>query len=321
MSQYRRSLYVSALIGLALLLTPWAALAGPSKATVTSVRGTVTVHHAMGDAAPSPARSGTTLQPGDRLDAGPKSRATILLPWGAIKILRSGDSFRIPGEEPGAPGPGLLDLSQNVASVFLASREKTSDMEKLDIRAGTRSAEGGLARVILLSPRNTAVLSQRPTFLWSAQPEATSYTIKITALQGKVVERETSTASYPYGSDAPPLKPGVVYFWEVIAKTPTGRVPSGKAHFSVLGTDERELVRTLSKRIRATPFADPEDSTPHYLLAHVYIDKGLYEMAARSLLRAARMNPNDQGLVDLLQGVYREMELETRGIALFQEIL
>jgi hypothetical protein len=88
-----------------------------------------------------------------------------------------------------------------------------------------------------------------------------------------------------------------------------------------LGQEERGEVRTLVNRIRSTPFTDQEDSSSHYLLANIFIRKGLYEMAARSLLTAARMNPDDQGLIDLLQGVYREMQLDSQGIALFQELL
>jgi hypothetical protein len=294
--------------------------AASSKATVTSVRGTVLVRRAE-NGPPVPVRSGMALQAGDQLEVLPKSRATLLLPWGALKILRTGETYVVPGEAPAGEGPGLLPLSQNVVSVFLASREKTGEMEKLDIRAGTRSAEGGLDQVFLLSPRNTAIVSHRPTFIWSSLTDATSYTITVLGDKGKVLEAETSSANFIYESGAPALEPGILYFWEVVATTPQAKVSSGKAHFTILSREERNAVRALDGKIKRTTFSDPEDSSSHYLLAHIYIDKGLYEMAARSLLRAVRMNSNDQGLIDLLQGVYREMQLDHQGIALFQELI
>lgn len=290
------------------------------KATVTSVRGTVLVL-AHGEGPPTHARSGTALSPGARLEARPDSRATILLPWGAFKILRSGDSYVVPSEAPSESGPGLIPLSKNVANVFLASREKSGRMEKLDIRAGTRSAEGGPARLILLSPRNTTIAIHRPTFVWSSYPDAKKYKITIIGSEGRILEASSTTPSFTYGADTPSLKPGATYFWEVAVKTSTAQVPSEKAHFTILGQEERGEVRTLVNRIRSTSLTDQEDSSSHYLLANIFIRKGLYEMAARSLLTAARMNPDDQGLIDLLQGVYREMQLDSQGIALFQELL
>lgn len=116
---------------------------------------------------------------------------------------------------------------------------------------------GNPAIPYIISPRDTRILTDKPTFRWNFATGANSFTVTLRngelewteqvsqerACQGNVCE-----LSYP--SDKPPLQPGVSYTLEVKADTnrkSTEDIPPG---FTTLDEQEAEEVRTIAQQIK-----------------------------------------------------------------------
>ena len=155
----------------------------------------------------------------------------------------------------------------------------------------------------VLSPRATELLTNRPTFVWQAVPNA-SYTARLKALPDDVVwevQTEMNTLAYP---DKPALKPGVSYVLEVAARVGDATYSSDDEElpnlgFSLLDDAKARAVREQEKIIRALPLSEEARA---FALAHLYASNGLY---AEAILQLESINGTKES-VDYLMGKLHE---------------
>jgi predicted negative regulator of RcsB-dependent stress response len=96
----------------------------------------------------------------------------------------------------------------------------------------------------IISPRNTAVLNDKPTLRWNAVRGATAYTVRVSG-PGVDWERTVSTPEVVYPGE-PPLEPGGEY--SLIIEV-NNRNASAKANFRRLEADEAQQVQAQAQQI------------------------------------------------------------------------
>lgn len=87
---------------------------------------------------------------------------------------------------------------------------------------------------LMTSPADAAIgVTGTPVFTWSPAPDATSYTLQVsTDSRFSSLLVNLSGLQGSSSSPAVPLAPGTVYFWQVIADTPSGPVTPPGAPFT-----------------------------------------------------------------------------------------
>ena len=105
----------------------------------------------------------------------------------------------------------------------------------------------------IISPRNTALLNNRPILRWNAVPGATRYKVRVQDA-GLTLnwQTETNNTQIGYLADKPPLQPG--YNYSLIVETEQGKSSEKEEgidlSFTVLDTQEAESVRTELDKLK-----------------------------------------------------------------------
>jgi len=153
----------------------------------------------------------------------------------------------------------------------------------------------------LLSPRGTAVLSERPVFEWKPLGPGSTYQVHIYDDQGAPVAESPALEEARWEADRP-LPSGVNLQWQVSAiqgeqKITLGKAPETPAKFRIVDAATAKQLQALTR------------SNPGLLrLAVVYGNAGLIEDARRALRQETATHPGDnqrQRLLDSLSGFGR----------------
>ncbi len=122
----------------------------------------------------------------------------------------------------------------------------------------------------LLNPRNTAIISTRPTFTWEAMPQTTSYRLTVQFGNGDDWLRETSETTLLYPSDERALMPGEIH---IITLEAIGAVTvTDVVEVRVLDGAAAASLMTSEANIRQEGL---DAAAEMYLLAQLYARSGL----------------------------------------------
>jgi hypothetical protein len=166
------------------------------------------------------------------------------------------------------------------------------------------SSEGEGGGFSVLDPVGDVLLTDRPTFRWSALEGAAGYVVEVYDDRFNLVASSPQLTARSWA--APQTLPrGKVYSWQVKAlkdgqeiKSP--RPPAPQARFRVL---DRSKADELARAKRAYP-------SSHLTLALLYADAGLLKEAEQELRLLQRANPNS----DLPRTLLRQIQaLRRRG--------
>jgi hypothetical protein len=206
----------------------------------------------------APVVFGKYLYAGDLLDLGKSSSAKVVCSDLTLHKVRT--------------GIGTVPCS---ASRIVLKRENGSVINP------TRGWASDDSSRVVLSPRNTKLITTHPILRWTAVKGARAYKVLV---RGKDLRWSTvvsSSTELVYPQEAPRLKAGVDYRLVVIADEGRTSDQSGVGiSFSVLKGDDKKVVLKEQKQIENLRLPA---GTTQFLIAHLYTDRGLYAEAIERL--------------------------------------
>jgi len=217
-----------------------------SIAVIAQVRGKVEVTAAKGGA-PQRAVLGRPLERGDQVKVAGGSAATLFFNDGNVLDLASGSSVRVGGQVGKGGKSGVSSEVFKSVSRFVAGGSRETGLIAL---SQLRSGPVGGDAPILIAPRRTALLADRPDFTWRAVPGASRYRVTIsTAEGGDLWKRDVTGLTLAFPADAAPLAGSIEYLWEVQAFSDAKPLRSESSVFQVLPAAEAAAVRVNLGRI------------------------------------------------------------------------
>ncbi len=237
---------------------------------------------------------------GTQIQASKDATAVVLYTQGmkTVTVDERSSPFEVKAAE--AKGADVSGGVKEVASALMG-KKKPPTYTALAVRGGKRPP-------LLVSPRNTRLMTDSPTLQWMGM-ERQPGTVRVYGPEGLLWTAENiSLTQIKYPVSAPRLKPGVEYTW-VIEKR---GFPVEKVRFQLLAPAEIKSVqeqlaslqnaagvpRTTQAILKAGLLAsrelyydarevlaeavngDPDEPTLHFLLADVYEKTGLKDMAS-----------------------------------------
>jgi anti-sigma factor RsiW len=200
-------------------------------------------------------------------------------------------------------------LREQVRTALIARSIQAAHLGPPSISTGR--AAPAASSFTLLAPIGTTVRSGRPRFRWQPLSGATGYTVHVVE---DAIHREAAVSEpIPAKSDhpevewtlpeeTPPLQPGRLYRWYVVAVLPDGSERNSpdalepKALFRVLDTEEAEELERAEAAASGSPLA----------LGILYGQSGLRDEAAGELRKVVAANPDSDLAQDLLRSLRSE---------------
>jgi hypothetical protein len=215
-----------------------------------------------------PARLGMQLQGGDGVKTYPQSIADIFCQDGSIQRVDAEREEMVACRGDTSLSPQLYEPLERAhdgrSSLVLPPRESPADYGHVPV---------------ILSPRNTKLLTFAPTFRWTIVDGAKGYTVIVRSPVGEVWRGETDQTELAYPADAPALSDGTTYLLSVEARLGAAaapRVSTEAPHFSILAPPEAEEIQALEEELKASPL---KGSSQRFVLATLYAERGLYHAA------------------------------------------
>lgn len=277
-------------------LTVWYAgvvlcVAADEAGVVVGVQGEVSV---VSGGAKQAARNGQLLKPGDTVASG-GGTASVVLTSGATRVLKKGDSFTLPAGKV-APDPAI-------ARVMKAIGEISAKDDGPTVKGMVRTEPGAF---VLLAPRNTFLTADTPKFEWKGDTKNAELEIFVKAPEPEYrhsfkVPSRTNSAAMP--GDAPPLKPGVKYYWKVRAQQEGDEAPreSNLCWFGVLSPEDAAGVAAALKTIGE--LTDLPAGQKTFIEVHCLLSYGLNRDAINKIDDALKADPKDEALAALRKRV------------------
>ena len=144
-----------------------------------------------------------------------------------------------------------------------------------------------------IAPMGKVLLSQKPTFTWSAVDLAESYRVRVYDKSGNlVIEQVVKHNSF---TPSKPLARGMVYSWRVGARfgETDQWAESAAVRFAVLSAADYASIKRVQSRLPGS----------HLALGAAYESVGLYNEAAAEYRALRRANPNSKLAQKMLYGV------------------
>lgn len=210
--------------------------------------------------------------------------------------LRRGDLIRVEGAGRAVVACGDLNLAELTGGVKgfpCPAESRTPLVFEGALVSATRGDQGQGDYPVVLAPRKTRVLADRPLLQWTAVAGAASYTVRI---EGASWQTEVAgVTEFAYPADAPALESGKSYRLIVEAGGRSSAEESGPdLGFTLLLPAEAEQVRADEARARSLSLSD--DAT-RLLVANLYASHQLYAEALQTL--GAPTIPSDPALARL----------------------
>jgi hypothetical protein len=236
-----------------------------------------------------------SLYVGTQIQASKDAAAVVLFTDGGktVTINEKNSPFEIKaGDAKGGLGSGVKD-----AASALLGKKKAPSYVALAVRGGKRPP-------VLVSPRNTKVLTDSPTLQWMGM-ERQPGTVRVFGPQGVVWSAENiSLTQLKYPASAPRLKPGVEYAWVIEKKG----FPVDKVPFKILPADDAKAVQ--QKLAALQDAAGLPKTTQAILKAGLLSSNELYYDAREVLTDAVNEDPDEPTLHFLLAEVYEKTGLK-----------
>ncbi len=269
---------------------------------VTEVQGQAQIRRA-GQSSWLPVRVNMSVYPGDTVRTGKKGKVVLWRPIGRAEVIGPNKTVMVSPAQNNVRDSVWRDLWQSVVSRM----RKNFSEESLATVAAARMLPPQPNTLTLLSPRNSRVLELRPTFFWREVDGAQGYRVIIGFFdqERRVWETTVTKPPFRYPVEAPELKPGKTYIWQVEAiGVPNA---SDSAWFVVAHPGEANDVRfTLQQLRKATP-----DTLAYSLMAASLLEaKGFYWEAIHLLQAVTKQHPRQPEPFIVLANLYDTVGLE-----------
>jgi len=261
------------------------------------VKGKVTIDS---HGATYPAKTGLRLKTGDTVNSL-GGTASILFADGGISEVKEGSRLTV--------GKGRAEGSRNMLVTRLMDtiRETAHKGRGPTIKGMVR----GEREIMLIHPCNSFIHSDDLWFEWGGVEEMGE--IKVSLKSPSPVYKfafrtDPGKKKALLPKEAPPLVPGVRYYWKVkgFEKAEMEPYASKLAWFVVLDSEKMGTLNEEMKKIGDIPHLD--NSNRDFLKANLLISYGLYHGAADILKKSLQQFPADTGMKELLKGLFLRMK-------------
>ena len=276
--------------------------------TIFHVKGKVTVKKAQWKK-PLPASVGLTLSFDDKLEVAANASVKVycsnLKQW----TVKPGKYIVSSGCPRGNPVIRLLNSNNITLSnndTFISSGPKPLRPAEPTPRPAGQTEEVLAKLPYLITPRETNIITNRPSLRWNAVPGATNYTVKIDMVWVSIKwETQTNKTEIVYPGE-PPLKTGGLY--RVIIEADNGASSRSDAvvGFRVLDEQTQKTVLDALKTVQQQQLS-PEEAG--LVLAHLYRGYELYGDAVEVLEGLVKQNSQVATVYQLLGDTYLKIGL------------
>jgi hypothetical protein len=246
-----------------------------------------------------------SLYPGNVVEVSKDGVAVVLFTDGmkTVRVDEKNSPFEI--KAPEAKGSQATSRAKDVASLLLG-KKKPPTYAALSVRGKSQPPT-------LLSPRNTKLMSEAPTFQWMGMNRQPG-TLKVFGPEGLLWSAENiALTQIAYPTSAPRLKPGVEYSWVIEKK---GFQPQ-KTVFRLLQPAEAQTVQEKLAPLSAA--AAISKTTLVVLRANVLMSHELFHEARESLIEGIVGDPDEPTLHFLLGELYEKVGLKSLAADEFAE--
>ena len=245
---------------------------------------------------------GLALLRGDKVQAGAGGAATLLFSDGNLLELSEKSAITI-GAHPRVarsrePNPVMADVFKSVSGGVVGGSRETG----LVALAPARRPPG--RKEIILAPRQTEILDERPAFRWRRVRGADRYRVVVSGEAGELWQRETGDTSFAYPADAAPLARETELLWTLHASNDSGPLEDEEASFRIKPTKEADAVR-----IRLDQIEKEAGGAAPYLAGAYLAGQGLLLDAIDRLESLRRSRPAEPGVHEALGQLYRAVGL------------
>jgi hypothetical protein len=296
-----------------LLLAPTSGLAaspGEPVALLTEIRpgqGEVRVKHATETdwKVPLPLLS---LRPGDQVRV--TRSATVVLMFiggqGTVTVAAANSPYTVQSAAAGGVRGKTPEVVATVTRILMG--------KKKDLMYNALATRSVTQPPIILSPRDGKLLAP-PVLEWTG-PDRSRYTVRLFGPQGLVWEQANlARVPLPFPSSATPLRPGVVYRWELETKD----FPVQHGRFTVLSSPEVTGIRETLSALEPDALPGYPTNTVTVMRAGFLFEQALYAEARTELLAALRADPDEPSLHLMLGHVYERTGLPALASEEFDE--
>jgi hypothetical protein len=236
-----------------------------------------------------------SLYTGTQIQASKDATAVVLYTAGAkiVTVDERNSPFEIKAAEAkGGAGAGVAEVASS-----LMGKKKPPAYVPLAVRGGKRPP-------VLVSPRNTKLMTDAPTLQWMGM-ERQPGTVRLYGPEGLLWSAENiSLTQIKYPASAPRLKPGVEYSWVIEKKDFTVE----KVRFQLLPPAEVKSVQDEMTALQNAPGVPK--TTQAILKAGLFSSRALYYDAREALVEAVKADPDEPTLHFLLADVYEKTGLK-----------
>lgn len=286
-------------------------------AVIASVKGRVDVVATRGGAAQR-AVFGRPLERGDKLSVLAGGSATVLFNDGNVIELAEKSTIVVSGKvSRPAAGPAAALPSDVYASVV---RSVAGGSRETGLVAGSPLRGENESAPLLIAPRQTAVMAERPVFTWRAIDGATRYKVTVSSAErGELWTREVTALTVAWPADVAALTEGD-YLWEVEALSDAKSLRHESSVFQALAPGQAATIRGNLDRIRDT--AGGADSPAARFIAGSYLSGlGLYQDATEQFGALCKLAPSSPAPHEALGDLYTRIGLKDLALAELKQAL
>ncbi|MBW4683310.1 MAG: hypothetical protein KME19_24965 [Microcoleus vaginatus WJT46-NPBG5] len=237
-------------------------------------RGEVLLHRA-GDEQIKPVSGNTQIHPGDLLIVRKGATATVRCADGRTWKLPEGVS----GALNGCPMPNNQDP-----------------------RVPTLRSPVDENSPYIISPRQTALLDERPILRWNAVKGAKHYIVKVRNATGVIWEARVNSAKIAYSGSS--LQPGGEY--QIIVRADGNLAPMESAIFLVLEKHKAEAVRDKLQAVAQQGLSEPAQALAKI---HIYSNDGLFADGIETLETLVFSGKSTPAVYQMLGALYDRVGL------------
>jgi len=266
-------------------------------AVISSLSGKVEIQRS-GEQALQQAKLGDKLFDQDIVYTRKGGRASLLYSGGSLMALSSDNQLSVTPQAEGEKGSGGSSLSKTLmrglSGLFSAGKKR----QTRTIVAGIRKKEEGPARVRVLFPRNTMLLTPAPSFRWKAAGGDGGYTVSLTlkGMKGSLWSIKTGEFEVPFPAGEKPLERGQTYFLRVESdQDPT---IADEVYFRVLDKGKAREVEEFEARMADMSKSNPEDMSPAFILAGFYKKTGMSQRALEEVEKLEKARPDERFILE-----------------------
>lgn len=259
---------------------------------------------------------GVQLFRGDQIKTPDNAQVSLLFQNGNLITLGPGSSLTVADNYRTGSLKSVRSLDQEMAANIALPRSGGLHDGDASALAGLRAGSSETA-LMAISPRNTKIKSDRPSFEWNMKQQYDGFTLTLLSDVGVVWKQKATGSRMEYPAGIRPLERGKSYYWFVEGEGLFETAKSSSVAFTLLDAGELKAVEEKEQRLRDEVGAD--GSSLHFLLGTYYDRQGMLADALVQFELIAAKNVDAPLPHEILGSLYERLGLKDAAIHELQQ--